>query len=243
MTEADPIAIEFAFAEVRNRLIHASQETELTPLARGLLARALEFSVQGVFVSWGFPVLARLQEDSRELEATAATILNFQTAHVPGLLQVPEYARRTFATESQAGETEIAAAVAARMNRQAIVYTGSKNLVFIMTESAVRWRLGPESLTRAQIEKIIGVADLENVTIGVLPQAAEADVWHDHGFNILDDRGDAGDPVVHVETLTRGLTITDPADVAAYKHAFARLQQLAVTGPDVQSLLRQIVRP
>jgi transcriptional regulator with XRE-family HTH domain len=186
--------------------------------------------------------LARLQEDSRELEATAATILNFQTAGVPGLLQVPEYARRTFATESQASEAEIAAAVAARMNRQVIVYTGSKNLVFIMTESAVRWRLGPESLIRAQIEKIIGVADLENVTIGIIPQATEADVWHDHGFNILDDRGDAGDPVVHVETLTRGLTITDPADVAAYKDAFARLQELAVTGPDVQSLLRQIVR-
>jgi transcriptional regulator with XRE-family HTH domain len=186
--------------------------------------------------------LARLQEDSRELEATAATILNFQTAGVPGLLQVPEYARRTFATESQASEAEIAAAVAARMNRQVIVYTGSKNLVFIMTESAVRWRLGPESLIRAQIEKIIGVADLENVTIGIIPQATEADVWHDHGFNILDDRGDAGDPVVHVETLTRGLTITDPADVAAYKDAFARLRELAVTGPDVQSLLRQIVR-
>jgi transcriptional regulator with XRE-family HTH domain len=186
--------------------------------------------------------LARLQGDSRELEATAATILNFQTAGVPGLLQVPEYARRTFATESQAREAEIAAAVAARMNRQVIVYTGSKNLVFIMTESAVRWRLGPESLIRAQIEKIIGVADLENVTIGIIPQATEADVWHDHGFNILDDRGDAGDPVVHVETLTRGLTITDPADVAAYKDAFARLQELAVTGPDVQSLLRQIVR-
>ena len=42
--------------------------------------------------------LARLQEDSRELEAGATVILNFQTAGVPGLLQVPEYARRVFAT-------------------------------------------------------------------------------------------------------------------------------------------------
>ena len=58
MPEADPIAIEFAFAEAHNRLIRASEETELTPLARGLLARALEFSVQGVFVSWGFAVSA-----------------------------------------------------------------------------------------------------------------------------------------------------------------------------------------
>jgi hypothetical protein len=53
------MAIEFAFAEAHNRLIVASRETELTPLARGLLARALEFSVQGVFVAWGFSVSAQ----------------------------------------------------------------------------------------------------------------------------------------------------------------------------------------
>jgi hypothetical protein len=62
----------------------------------------------------------------------------------------------------------------------------------------------------------------------------------DHGFNILDDRGDDGDPVVHVETLTNGLTITDPDDVAAYKESFARLRRLAITGTDAQALLRQI---
>jgi transcriptional regulator with XRE-family HTH domain len=184
--------------------------------------------------------LATLQEDSRELEASAGMILNFQTAGVPGLLQVPEYARRVFATERQATEADIAAAVTARMNRQAIVYEGSKNLVFLMTEAAVRWRLGPESLMRAQTRKIIDACDLENVTIGIVPQAAEADVWHDHGFNILGDRGDAGGPVVHVETLTRGLTITDPADVAVYQDAFDRLRKLAITGTDAQALLRRI---
>ena len=137
--------------------------------------------------------LAKLQEDSRELEAAAATILNFQTAGVPGLLQVPEYARRVFATERQATEADIAAAVAARMNRQAIVYGGTKHLEFVMTEAAVRWRLGPASLMRAQVEKIIDVAGLENVTVGIIPQDAEADVWHDHGFNILEGRGRRGD--------------------------------------------------
>lgn len=185
--------------------------------------------------------LAKLQEDSRELEASAATILNFQTAGIPGLLQVPEYARRLFAMERQATEADIAAAVAARMNRQAVVYSGSKHLEFVMTEAAVRWRLGPESLMRAQVEKIIGVCGLENVTIGVIPQSAEAAIWHDHAFNVLDDRADDGEPVVHVETLTRGLTITDPADIAAYKDAFAQLRALAVTGDEASMLLRRIV--
>jgi transcriptional regulator with XRE-family HTH domain len=187
--------------------------------------------------------LARLQEDSRELEAGATVILNFQTAGVPGLLQVPEYARRVFATERQASQADIAAAVAARMNRQAaILYEGSRQLEFIMTEAAARWRLGPAGLMRAQIEKIIDVASLENVTVGIIRQDTEADVWHDHGFNILELKAEGDEAVVHVETLTRGLTITDPADIAAYKDAFARLRKLAVMGEDAQTLLRQIAQ-
>ena len=184
--------------------------------------------------------LVRLQEDSLELEASAATILNFQIAGIPGLLQVPEYARRVFAAGHPAGEVDIAAAVAVRMNRQAILYDGSKHLEFILAEAAVRWRPGPGNLVRAQIEKIIDVSSLENVTVGIIPQEAEAAVWHDHGFNILDDRADEGDPVVHVETLTSGLTITDPADIAAYKDAFEQLRRLAVTGAEAHALLRQI---
>jgi transcriptional regulator with XRE-family HTH domain len=186
--------------------------------------------------------LVKLQEDSGDLEASAATIRNFQTAGIPGLLQVPEYARRVFAAGHPAGQPDIAAAVAARMNRQAILYDDSKHLEFVMTEAAVRWRLGPESLMRAQVDRIVTVSGLENVTIGIIPQAAEANVWHDHGFNILDDRDDDGDPVVHVETLTNGLTITDLADVAAYRDAFTQLRRLAITGGEAQALLRQIVQ-
>jgi transcriptional regulator with XRE-family HTH domain len=196
-------------------------------------------------VSWRHTMargLARLQEDSRELEAGATTILNFQAAGVPGLLQVPEYARRMFAMERQASQADIAAAVAGRMNRQAILYEGSKHLEFVMTEAAARWRLGPASLMRAQVEKIIDAASLENVTVGIIPLDTEADVWHDHGFNILERRAEDDEAVVHVETLTRGLTITDPADVAAYKDAFARLRKLAVTGEDAQALLRLIAQ-
>lgn len=186
--------------------------------------------------------LAQLQEDSRQLEATAATILNFQIAGIPGLLQVPEYARRVIEAGYHIGRPDIAGAVAGRMNRQAILYDGSRHLEFILAEAAVRWRLVPENLMRAQIEKVIDISTLDNVTIGIVPQAAEVDVWHDHGFNILDNRGDNGDPVVHVETLTQGLTITEPDEVAAYKDRFTQMRQLAVTGDEARVLLRRVVR-
>ena len=128
------------------------------------------------------------------------------------------------------------------MNRQAILYDGSRHLEFILAEAAVRWRLVPENLMRAQIEKVIDISTLDNVTIGIVPQAVEVDVWHDHGFNILDDRGDNGDPVVHVETLTQGLTITEPDEVAAYKDRFTQMRQLAVTGDEARVLLRRVVQ-
>ena len=179
--------------------------------------------------------LAALQRDSRDLEATARVILNFQIAGIPGLLQVPEYARRVFAAGHPAGQTDIPAAVAARMNRQAILYDEARHLEFVMTEGAVRWRLGPPSLMLAQLDRIVTVSSLENVTIGVIPLDAEADVWHDHGFNILDER-DEDEPVVHVETLTSGLTITAAEDVAAFRERFARLRELAVTGDDARGL-------
>ncbi len=185
--------------------------------------------------------LVRLQQDSRDLEATAATIRNFQIAVIPGLLQVPEYARRIFALGHGPDHPDIAAAVAARMNRQAILYNESRHLEFVIAEAALRWRLGPPSLMGAQADRILTVSTLPNVTVRIIPLDSEAAQWHDHGFNILDDRGDAGDPVVHVETLTNGLTITEPADVSAYKNAFARLSDLSVTGDDARQLLRQLL--
>jgi transcriptional regulator with XRE-family HTH domain len=182
--------------------------------------------------------LAKLQEDTADLEATARLHMNFQTMRVPGLLQVPEYARRVFAYGwPPPSQADIAAAVTARMNRQAILFDESKRFEFIMTEAAVRWRLGPLSLMRAQVDRIITVSALENVSVGIIPQTAEANVWHDHDFNIADERGDNGDPVVHFETLTRSQNITEPDEVAAYKDAFTRLRQLAVTGDDARRLI------
>ena len=184
--------------------------------------------------------LARLQEDSRELEAAAAVILNFQTAGVPGLLQVPEYARRVFATERQATEADIAAAVAGRMNRQTILYGGSKRLEFVMTEAAVRWRLGA-----CQPDAGAGREDHRRLRAGATsrsgssPRTPRPTCGTTTGST--SSSGQANDEaVVHVETLTRGLTITDPADVAAYRDAFSRLRKLAVTGADAQAMLRQI---
>jgi transcriptional regulator with XRE-family HTH domain len=231
--QAAPVEITERWAQVTGA--SAERHAELTAWAG---SAATELVAWRKAMSRG---LVRLQQDSRDLEASAATIRNFQPARIPGLLQVPEYARRTFAAGHPPGQPDIAAAVAVRMDRQAVLYDQSKHLEFVITEAALRWRLGPPALMLAQLDRIDVTCTLENVAVSVIPQDAEVGEWHDHAFTILDDRADGG-PVVHVETLTSGLTITDAAEAARYHDAFARLRKAAVAGADARAILRRIRR-
>jgi transcriptional regulator with XRE-family HTH domain len=187
--------------------------------------------------------LGRLQQDTRDMEATAGTILNFQTLGIPGLLQVPEYARRLIAAGYPKPTPEdVAAGVAGRMDRQVILFDESKTFVFVMTGASLRWRPGPVSMMRAQLDRVATVSALGNVTVGIIPLGTEVDACCDHGFNIYDDRGDAGGPVVHVETLTSAVNVEDPEDVGAYRDVFSHLRAAAVTGDDARHLIEEAAR-
>lgn len=210
------------------------QRAELTELAENA---ATEATAWRRAMSRG---LVRLQHDSRDLETSAGTILNFQPVRIPGLLQVPEYARRVFAWAHPQSQTDIASAVAVRTDRQALLYDESKHLEFVLAEAALRWRIGPTSLMLAQLDRIAAAGAAGNVLIGVIPQEAEVNEWHDHGFNVLDDRDADTDPLVHVETLTSGVTVTDPDDVARYKDVFTRLRKHALLGADATALVRRV---
>jgi hypothetical protein len=56
MPDANPVDV--AIATARGVLVNASREPELNATASGLLARALEFAVQAVFLAWDYPVAA-----------------------------------------------------------------------------------------------------------------------------------------------------------------------------------------
>ncbi len=205
--------------------------------------RALAEAAAVEAISWrraerrGLPAL---QQDVADLEATAATLLNFQPVIVPGLLQTAEYARRVVLSGYPGGRSDIGAAVASRMERQEILYDEAKRLEFVIAEAALRWRIGPPPMMLAQLDRIASLATLANVSIGVIPQAAEVTAWHIHGFAILDDRA-GGSPVVRVETLTTGLSVTGPGDVERYRQAFTLLRESAMFGDEAQQLIRSLI--
>jgi transcriptional regulator with XRE-family HTH domain len=182
--------------------------------------------------------LAARNLEIAQVEREATGLQNFQPAVFPGLLQTAEYARRVVSMLDVAGQQDVAAAVAARVERQTALYDQGRRFEFVLTEGALRWRPGPPELMLAQLDRLLSTMTLPNVAVGVLPQSRRQVVLHTNGFTIFDVPGEA---FVLVETLTRELYLHEDGDLAAYRAAFARAREAAASGPDAVSLIRRVM--
>lgn len=185
-----------------------------------------------------------LADRNREIAATEAEtnlLRNFQPAVIPGLLQTADYARRVLTMLDVAGTRDISAAVAVRMERQATLYDQSKSFEFLLTEGALRWRPGPRSLMLAQLDRLVSIATLPNVRLGILPFEQEAATLYTNGFTIFETTD--GQQVL-AETLTYERRMDEEnfaAEMAIYRDAYDRLQGVAVTGGDAVEIIRAVM--
>jgi len=182
--------------------------------------------------------LSALQVDVAAVEASARSLCYWHPTLVPGLLQTPAYARAVYEAMHGPDQPDLAATVAARMDRQALLYEENRRFEFVIGEAALRWRFGSRDVMLGQLDRIGVVAALPNVTIGILPLDSELPIWRTHHFTVYDERDDG--PLVHVELLVEGRNYRDPDDVARFQVAFERLRKLAITGRQAQRLLARI---
>lgn len=171
-------------------------------------------------------------------EAEMSHLRNFQPGVISGLLQTADYARRVITLLDVASSRDITAAINARMQRQAVLYDQDKQFDFLLTEAALRWRPGPPALMLAQLDRLLSVATLPNVTMGVLPSDKEAVALHINGFTIFDV---PEDPFVHVETLTRESFYHDESEIAVYRETFERLHGAALLGGAAAGFIRHVM--
>lgn len=184
----------------------------------------------------------RRQQRIREFEASVSTIRTFQPTIVPGLLQLPEYMKQVFRFLTQGPaltDEDLASAIQARVERQAILYNPSQRLNFILAEAALWWRPVPVEVQVAQVERVAAATTLSNVTLGVIPAHAQVSASYFHGFTVLGDPDRDEDPAAVVETLTRELWLRDERDVRIYLDEFAKLASDAVYGEDARAVLRR----
>ncbi|MFI9008267.1 helix-turn-helix domain-containing protein [Actinosynnema sp. NPDC053489] len=209
--------------------LSATRETrvELVELARQLHAEA---ETRRVVLHRG---AHRHQQTVARIEARATTSRFFQNAGVPALLQSENYLRVVLnSTPPHEQDTAIATLRARRARMDDL----GKRFVFLLAESALRWRMGSADLMCEQIDHLVQVIRRPNVQLGVVPWTADANMVALHGFQVYDER------VVTLSVLTGNATITDPHDVREYLALFGRLERLAVRGDALEDLLGQISR-
>lgn len=172
-------------------------------------------------------------------EAQATRLLGYQPGMIPGLLQTAAYAREMLALPCGpaglgATETDIEELVAERIRRQEILYQPGKHISVIIGETALRQPPGSVDALIGQLDRLVAVAGLASIDLGVIPLGAPMPVFPLSGFWLLDDS-------VLIETLTGVQQLDEPDEVAVYVQAFERLRDAAATGPLGIALIRRLM--
>src|SRR5260370_13910061 len=179
--------------------------------------------------------------ETAELENKTRLLSSSRPAAVPGLLQTPAYARR-LPSSGPAGEpADIGTRVMNRIERQRLLYDEAKTFRFVIPEAVLRWPYGPPDDPavpdehREQLARLEWATRRPNIELGILPMSPVA-VWRSTGFVIYDEVED-GDPLVHIEWLTRPYNESEPEAVEMCRRAFTSLLGASVTGNDARRLI------
>ncbi|BAU83398.1 transcriptional regulator [Streptomyces laurentii] len=168
--------------------------------------------------------------DLISLEGDAASVSNYETLLVPGLLQTAAYARAAIgAVGMTRTPEEVSRLVEVRMARQSVLTRPTPlKLRAIIHEAALTARAPGTGVMRDQLQRLLDVAEYPQVTIQVLPADAALHPGAAGSFAIL-GFGLPGLDVVLLEHLNSSLYIEESADVDGYTEAFERLTASALS--------------
>ncbi|MCX5075077.1 helix-turn-helix domain-containing protein [Streptomyces sp. NBC_00513] len=175
----------------------------------------------------------KAQQQTRALEAQMTSLRLFQPALIPGLLQTPEYIRAILSRHNL-GEDVLSRTISARIERQQALYDSTKELEFVITESALRWRIVSAARMAEQADRLVSLSRLPSIDIRIVPLGARQRDIANHAFAIRDDR------TVTVETVHAEIVVTDPRDVALYVRKFEGFAAMAVSGDVMRAMLEAI---
>ncbi|MBO1413904.1 helix-turn-helix transcriptional regulator [Streptomyces sp. FH025] len=174
------------------------------------------------------------QQAIKAIESQTTVLRLFQGQLVPGLLQSAEYVAAVFALDAELSKESKAKTIAARLERQTVLYDRHREFHFIICEHVLRWRVCPPSVMATQLDRIVSLSRLPNVTIGVLPLSRRMPEFPMTCFSMYDDR------LVIVETFHSEITTRDPRDVDLYLSTFSGFDAVALHGDDMRAMVEGI---
>lgn len=220
-------------ADVLDRLSRALDlDAPTATEVRDLLAAVESASDSEQPVDGGAPAGLTVDEEVR----SARLVRSFQCVVLPAMLQSAEYARHVFESAPRATPEKVGRAVAARVERQSVLYEPGRESVFVLTEAVLRTWPGTPALMLAQLDRLLAVESLSTVRLGIIPWRRPVPVLPRHGFTLCDQRA------VVVESFS-GERVSDDADeLASYEETFGRFEEAAVFGEEARHLLLLVMK-
>lgn len=171
------------------------------------------------------------QQAIQAVEAQTGILRLFQGQLIPGLLQSAEYVSALFAMKPELSAEAKEKSMAARLGRQTALYDSDRSFHFVICEHALRWRIGAPAMMGTQMDRIVSLSRLPNVTIGVVPLDRQMPNFPMTCFSAHDDR------LVIIETFHAEVTTRDPKDVQVYLSTFAQFDAVALHGDEMRTMV------
>jgi transcriptional regulator with XRE-family HTH domain len=183
------------------------------------------------------------------LEEAAVLIRTYEVQFVPGLLQTRDYARAvTLLGHAGAPEEEISRRVDLRMVRQRrLTATASAGLAppsvwAVVDEAVLRRPLGGPGVMRAQLEHLVEMSALPNVTLQIVPFDRGGHAAAGGPFTILRFGDSDLSDVVYLEQLASALYLDDREEVDGYMAVMDRLCVEAASSAETVTMLHRIIK-
>lgn len=175
------------------------------------------------------------------LEGQAVEIGVYVGLSLHGLLQTPEHARAIFdAGQPAYSPEEMERLVAARMARKSIFErTPAPALSFVQEEAALRRPVGGTMVWRQQLEHLLEVSQLRNVTLQVMPMNSEAHPGLSGKIEVL--KFPDGSAVGRSDGAYNGRPTTDPKELRILELRYGTIRAQALTPRESRAFIEQLL--
>ncbi|WP_132149661.1 helix-turn-helix domain-containing protein [Kribbella antiqua] len=160
----------------------------------------------------------------------------YEHSVIPGLFQTADYVRAmlSFWARFLSTDSDVDEAVAARLQRQSILYERRRRFAVVLEENALRTWFGNAETMAGQLDRLLTVMTLPNVALGIVPTMIEREAISTTGFWIFDDK------LVTLETPSASIEVTQPQEIALYGNMFNMLRRSALYGPEARAFVIRV---
>jgi hypothetical protein len=192
-------------------------------------------SVRGVLKQRSRQGETPAQTDTTALVGAATLIQWYAIAAIPGILQLPDYARAVFEEgfRTTGDDPDLDEAVDDRMRRQSLLYDRTRRFEILLDEPVLYRMRGSVDVMRAQLDRLLPVGGMPNVKFGIIPIGAFTAVPAAQGFVIYDDAA--------FLQSHKGEEPVGPGGAEFYGQLMVRLWEHAVTGDAARKLILKAI--